>query len=120
MADPLEQFLLMPAQSVAENCPVRLTLAKLDGKWRLLIISYLMGGDLRYGELKRRLPDISEKMLITELKRLQADGIVGKVSYHEIPPRVHYFLTERGKALRPVIEAMLNWGLVEMQSNKIA
>lgn len=112
--DPLTRFLSLPPEVVMTNCPMRATLSKLEGKWRLLIITYLMGGDLRYGELKRRLPDISEKMLITELKRLQADGIVGKISYHEIPPRVNYFLTDRGKALRPVIEAMSAWGLADI------
>ncbi len=86
----------------------------MGGKWKLQIINQVGHDVRRYGELKRLLPDISEKMLIQELKSLVDAEILSKKSYHEIPPRVEYFLTGKGKKVLPMIEAIKAFGL-EMQ-----
>jgi DNA-binding HxlR family transcriptional regulator len=96
------------------DCPVKKALEIVGGKWKLQIINQVGNDVRRYGELKRLLPDISEKMLIQELKSLVEYGILEKRSYHEIPPRVEYFLTKKGKKVLPLIEAIKAFG-VEMQ-----
>lgn len=93
------------------RCPVRRALGLVEGKWRLLLIGHLLGGTRRYGELRGLIPDISEKMLIQELRALEAEGVVQRVQYAEVPPRVEYSLTEAGRGLEQVIGALLSWGL---------
>lgn len=82
----------------------------VGGKWKLFIIQHLGGDVLRYGDLKRAIPDISEKMLIQELKSLVELGIVEKKSFGEIPPRVEYKLTARGKKALPLLEHIKTFG----------
>ncbi len=96
------------------ECPVKKALEVVGGKWKLQIINQVGHDVRRYGELKRLLPDISEKMLIQELKSLVEYGILEKRSYHEIPPRVEYVLTERGRKVLPLIDAIKTFG-IEMQ-----
>jgi len=96
------------------ECPVKKALEVVGGKWKLQIVNQVSNDVRRYGELKRLLPDISEKMLIQELKSLVGYGILEKRSYHEIPPRVEYVLTGRGRKVLPLIEAIRTFGL-EMQ-----
>lgn len=91
-------------------CAVRSTLNVLGGKWKLLILSYLINGPRRYGELKRLMPEITEKMLIGELRELEADLVVERKVYHQIPPKVEYLLTNYGESVKPIVEAMLAWG----------
>lgn len=82
----------------------------IGGKWKLLIM-YLIANDInRFGKMGMMLKGISKQMLTTQLRELENDGIVERKIYPEIPPRVEYFLTERGKSLLPVIEAMKDWG----------
>ena len=96
-------------------CPVRTTLNVLGGKWKLLILSYLLQDTRRYGELRRLTPEITEKMLIQELRELEQDGIVQRTVYQQVPPKVEYALTERGQRIGPVLEAMVTWGFDYMQ-----
>ncbi|WP_375435875.1 winged helix-turn-helix transcriptional regulator [uncultured Hymenobacter sp.] len=96
-------------------CPVRTTLNVLGGKWKLLVLSYLLQGTRRYGELRRLTPEITEKMLIQELRELEQDGIVERTVYQQVPPKVEYTLTERGQRVRPLLEAMTTWGLDYLQ-----
>jgi DNA-binding HxlR family transcriptional regulator len=91
---------------ITARCPIRTTLEMLGGKWKLLIIFQLAEAPLRFSELKRRLPDISEKMLVQELKSLQVSGLVDRENFGEVPPRVEYSLTERGRLALPVIRSM--------------
>jgi len=92
------------------NCPVTATMEVIGGKWKILIL-YLIGNDInRFGKLNMMLGDISKQMLTTQLRELERDGIISRVIYPEIPPRVEYFLTEKGKELRPVFEALKTWG----------
>ena len=92
-------------------CPVRTTLNVLGGKWKLLILSYLLDEPRRYGELRRLMPEITEKMLIQELRDLEADGIVARTVHQTVPPRVDYSLTEQGQSVRPVFAELLGWGM---------
>ncbi|MFP4290543.1 MAG: winged helix-turn-helix transcriptional regulator [Cyclobacteriaceae bacterium] len=91
---------------ITARCPIRTTLEMLGGKWKLLIIFQLSQQRLRFSELKKQIPDISEKMLVQELKNLIDSGLVERVNFGEVPPRVEYFLTNTGKAALPVIKSM--------------
>lgn len=92
------------------NCPVTATMGVIGGKWKILIL-YLITNDVnRFGKLSMMLKDISKQMLTTQLRDLERDGIIKRVIYPEIPPRVEYFLTEKGQALVPVFEALKQWG----------
>ena len=82
----------------------------IGSKWKVLLIQNLSGGRQRYGELKRRLPDISEKMLIHELKELVEAGLVARHAYPEIPPRVEYELTASGQQALPVVDSIVAFG----------
>ena len=99
------------------NCPVRKSLEIIGGKWTLYIIHQIGKETIRYGELKRRIEGISEKMFVNELKMLVENGIVNKKSYPEIPPRVEYSLTDFGKELLPVIETLTKIGINYFSSN---
>jgi DNA-binding HxlR family transcriptional regulator len=93
-----------------ENCPVTATMEVIGGKWKILIL-YLISNDInRFGKLSMMLKGASKQMLTTQLRDLERDGIITRVIYPEIPPRVEYFLTEKGKALLPVFVALRDWG----------
>ena len=92
------------------TCPVRTTLNVLGGKWKLLILSYLLDGPRRYGELRRLMPEITEKMLIQELRELENDGIVARTVHQTVPPRVDYGLTEQGQRVQPLFGELVGWG----------
>lgn len=84
--------------------------AILEGRWKLLILFHLFGGKvLRFSELERAIPAISQKMLIQQLRRMETDGIVRRIVYHQVPPRVEYALTDWGQALCPALDALLQW-----------
>ena len=102
--------------SVTPRCPIRTTLELVGGKWRLLIIHQMGEQTLRFGELKRLLPDISEKMLVQELKTLVDNDLIIRHSYGEVPPRVDYRLTEQGRKVLPLIEHLRAFGEEYMQS----
>src|SRR3954465_15153092 len=92
------------------NCPVTATMDVIGGKWKILIL-YLIGNDInRFGKLTMLLRNISKQMLTTQLRELERDGIIRRVIYPEIPPRVEYFLTEKGEALTSVFSALKVWG----------
>ena len=93
-----------------EKCPVKATLSLLGGKWALIILYQLSSGVLRYGELKKSIPGISEKMLIQSLNDLVKNNLVNKRAYPEIPPRVEYQLTDIGFRTLPIIEKLEEFG----------
>lgn len=85
-------------------------LGVLEGRWKMRIVSHLYGEPvLRFSELKRAIPDISQKMLVQQLRTLDADGVVARTIHAEVPPRVEYALTELGRGLGPVFLALLDW-----------
>src|SRR5882672_8722685 len=82
----------------------------LEGRWKLVILFRLFGGKvLRFSELEKAIPAISQKMLIQQLRQMEADGIVRRIVYHQVPPRVEYGLTDWGQALCPALDALLTW-----------
>ena len=91
-------------------CPVETTLTLISDRWKILIIRDLMAGTQRFGELKKSLGTISQKVLTANLRQMEADGLVTRTVYAEVPPRVEYALTALGQSLSPVIDAMQEWG----------
>jgi DNA-binding HxlR family transcriptional regulator len=82
----------------------------LEGRWKLLILFHLFGGKLlRFSELQRAIPAISQKMLIQQLRQMETDGIVRRIVHHQVPPKVEYGLTDWGQALCPALDALLTW-----------
>jgi DNA-binding HxlR family transcriptional regulator len=101
--------------SVTENCPVRNVLDRIGDKWSILIISILGEcGTLRFNQLNHQIGNISQKMLTVTLKTLEADGLVSRKIYPEIPPRVEYTLTPRGQSLLPAVAALTSWAVEHM------
>lgn len=100
------------------NCPAETTLGVIGGKWKLLILRELLAGASRFGELRRRLSGISEKMLAQHLRELESDGIIARKIYPEVPPKVEYSLTASGKTLKPIIDGLHDWGLEHLSGKK--
>ena len=95
---------------VQNYCPVTFTLEKIGGRWKPLILYNLRMGAMRYGQLKRSIPAITEKMLIQHLRELEADGLVSRETKAVVPPHVEYRLTATGETLGPVLNGMAEWG----------
>ena len=93
-----------------DHCPVKTTLGVIGGKWKPLILYFLKDGAVRFSDLRRSVPDVTQKMLTDRLRELEADGIVRRKVYPQVPPKVEYFLTAYGKTLAPILEAMAAWG----------
>lgn len=92
------------------GCPVEVTLDLIDGKWKGVILYHLQGGTQRFGELRKRMPAITQRMLTKQLRALENDALITRKVYAEVPPRVEYTLSETGERLRPVIDALKSWG----------
>ncbi|MGP1437495.1 MAG: winged helix-turn-helix transcriptional regulator [Treponema sp.] len=97
-------------------CDVELTLSLISDRWKVLIIRDLLTGTKRFGELKKLVQGISQKVLTAHLREMESDGLVNRKIYAQIPPRVDYSLTELGFSLQPVLHAMEEWG--KMYRNK--
>ena len=92
------------------NCPVTATMELIGGKWKLLVL-HLINNDInRFGKMSMMLKNVSKQMLTTQLRELENDGLIERKIYAEIPPRVEYFLSEKGKSIMPVLDAMRVWG----------
>lgn len=92
-------------------CPVEVTLTLIGNKWKVLILRDLMPGTKRFGELRKSIGAVTQKVLTAQLREMEADGLISRTVYAEVPPRVEYTLTELGYSLKPILEAMWNWGL---------
>lgn len=97
-----------PIKSV--SCPVENTIRVVGGRWKVLVIHHLLGGTKRFNELQRLLPEISHRTLTKQLRELEAEHVVHRKQYPEVPPRVEYSLTPLGRTLEPVLMAMHEWG----------
>ena len=92
------------------SCPMKVTLDVIGGKWKGIILGLLAEKTRRFTELQRELPDITQRILTLQLRELEADGIVSRTVYPEIPPKVEYALTDFGRTLKPILLAMQQWG----------
>lgn len=99
------------AQREWPPCPVETTLSLIGDKWKVLILRDLASGPLRFGELQRSIGHVSQKVLTSQLRSMEADGLVHREVFAEVPPRVEYSLTSLGQSLGPVIDALKKWGL---------
>lgn len=92
------------------HCALDITANFIGGKWKTVVLWYLSKATMRFNELRERIPQITDKMLSLQLKSLESDGFVSRTIYPEVPPRVEYALTEEGKTLIPLLNAMAEWG----------
>ncbi len=106
---------LSPNPAPGFSCGLDATLRVIAGKWKPLIIYFLIQGPIRYGALKRAVRGVSDKMLVQQLKELEADGIVTRKDYQEVPPRVDYTLTPLGHSLAKALVPLCNWGSDNME-----
>ena len=100
----------MTAKATLPACPVETTLTLIGDKWKVLILRDLMPGTKRFGELKKSVGNVSQKVLTAQLRAMEESGLVNRKVYAEVPPRVEYSLTELGKSLKPILDSMWDWG----------
>ena len=93
------------------ECPVEITMALIDERWKVLIIRELLTGTKRFGELKKALPNISSKVLTAKLRAMEENGLLCRKVYAQVPPKVEYKLTPIGTSLKPILDSMVKWGL---------
>jgi DNA-binding HxlR family transcriptional regulator len=98
------------AVNVTEQCPIDIALNMISGKWKLAILWHLTREVVRFNELQRRLTGISQKTLTQQLRELEADGLISRKVYPEIPPKVEYHLSELGETFIPVLNSLCQWG----------
>ena len=91
-------------------CPVEITLMLISNRWKVLILRELIAGTKRFGELKKSVAGISQKVLTSNLRSMEESGLLTRKVYAEVPPRVEYTLTETGYSLKPILDAMVDWG----------
>ena len=108
----------MAEQCSRFTCPVEATLSLIGGKYKAVILWHLMNGTLRYSELHRKMPKATDKMLAQQLRELEKDGLINRVVYPVVPPKTEYSLTEYGKTLSPILDALCNWGENYLSENK--
>lgn len=99
-------------------CPVETTLMLIGDKWKVLILRDLMGGTKRFGELKKSIGTVSQKVLTAQIRDMEEKGLLTRKVYAEVPPQVEYTLTETGRSLKPVLNAMWIWGTDYQAKNK--
>ena len=98
------------AKTELPACPVETSLTLIGDKWKVLILRDLMPGTKRFGELKKSVGNVSQKVLTAQLRAMEESGLVNRKVYAEVPPRVEYSLTELGKSLKPILDSMRAWG----------
>ncbi len=94
----------------SSGCPVEAALELFGGKWKGIALYHLLDGTLRFNELKRKVGSVTQRMLTKQLRELEEDGLISRKVYAEVPPKVEYRLTEKGKSLRPILLALEKWG----------
>src|SRR5579871_1441031 len=100
-----------------QHCPVETTLRIIGGKWKPLILYFLLQDTRRFSELRRLVPGVTQQMLTSQLRELEADGIIRRQVYAQVPPKVEYSLTETGRSLQPLLDWMLEWGKNYLQEH---
>lgn len=104
-------------EKVLPACPVETTLMLISDRWKVLIIRDLLTGTKRFGELKKSVGNVSQKVLTANLRSMEESGLVSRKVYAEVPPKVEYTLTETGYSLKPVLDAMVEWGTSYKEKN---
>src|ERR1700709_2917298 len=104
----------------AAGCPVEATLDLMDGKWKAVILYHLLNDTVRFNELRRRLSRITQRMLTRQLRELEANGLIHREIYAEVPLRVEYSLTTLGRSLEPVIRSLWSWGNSYLEGRRTA
>ena len=99
-------------------CPVETTLSLIGDKWKVLILRDLMDGTKRFGELKKSIGHVTQKVLTAQLRDMESRGLLTRKVYAEVPPRVEYTLTETGYSLKPILDFMVVWGMDYQQKNR--
>lgn len=100
------------------GCSVERTLSLIDGKWKIVVLYKLLRGTLRFNELRRLIPAVTQRMLTHQLRELEADGLIIRTVYAQVPPRVEYSLSSRGRSLEPVIMTLKEWGDANLSSSE--
>ena len=98
-------------------CPVETTLMLIGDKWKVLILRELLDGTKRFGELKKAIGSVSQKVLTAQLRDMEAKGLLTRTVYAEVPPRVEYTLTDTGYSLKPILDSMVAWGADYQRKN---
>lgn len=98
----------------APGCSVEAALSLIDGKWKGVILFHLLDGPMRFNEIRRKLAKVTQRMLTTQLRELEADGLVIRTVFAQVPPRVDYALSDRGQSLAPALLALKQWGDAHM------
>ena len=107
-----------PEGSGLPACPVETTLTLIGDKWKVLILRDLLPGTKRFGQLKKSIGSVSQKVLTAQLRDMEANGLVRRQVYAEVPPRVEYSLTDLGRSLKPILDAMQAWGTAYQAANR--
>lgn len=97
------------------GCPVEAALEVIGGKWKGVILYHLLSETMRFNQLRRLMPEVTQRMLTRQLRELEADNLISRKVYPEVPPKVEYSMTEYGKTLTPVIYALQAWGLQHLE-----
>jgi DNA-binding HxlR family transcriptional regulator len=109
---------MVPDNKALPACPVETTLLMISDRWKVLILRDLMDGKKRFGELKKSIGSVTQKVLTSNLRDMEVDGLLTRKVYAEVPPRVEYALTETGYSLQPVLQAMVEWGRAYKQKTE--
>jgi DNA-binding HxlR family transcriptional regulator len=96
------------------GCSVEATISLIDGKWKCVVLYHLLGKTVRFNELRRIIPDVTQRMLTNQLRELETDGLIVRKVYAEVPPKVEYSLSPLGKTLEPILLALRGWGDANM------
>lgn len=107
-----------PKNQPTAGCSVERALNLIDGKWKIVILYKLLRGTLRFNEIRRLIPGVTQRMLTHQLRELEADGLIVRVVYAQVPPRVEYSLSTRGQSLEPVLLALKQWGDTNLSSTE--
>jgi DNA-binding HxlR family transcriptional regulator len=98
----------------APGCAVEATVSLIGGKWKGVVLHHLLDGTLRFGELRRRVPGVTPRMLTNQLRELEEDGLIERVVYPQVPPKVEYSLSPLGRSMAPLLQALRDWGEANM------
>lgn len=102
----------------ANVCPIEITVSLISDKWIILIIRELLTGTKRFNELKKSIGSVTQKVLTQSLRKMETNGLIDRKIYNEIPPKVEYSLTKVGLSLKPILDAMKDWGQDYLEKNK--